>query len=111
MLYEYANHQRALLRTVDDFGFQSYDLVSYPRRLCDSDASTPLVDANVDKRRVRELLTPATAATQRTLAEGDGWLSFTSRTLARLYAAFLVAEDPQRRLDATKAATLQHQVS
>lgn len=111
MLYEYANHQRALLRTVDDFGFLSYDLVSYPRRLCDSDASPPLVDANVDKRRVNELLTPATVATQRTLAEGDGWLSFTSRTLARLYAAFLVAEDPQRRLDATKAATLMHQVS
>jgi superfamily II DNA or RNA helicase len=111
MLYEYANHQRALLRTVDDFGFVSYDLVGYPRRLCDSDAGPPLVDANVDKRRVRELLTPATAATQRALPEGDGWLSFTSRTLARLYAAFLVAEDPQRRLDASKAATLMHQVS
>jgi superfamily II DNA or RNA helicase len=111
MLFEYASHQRALLRTVDDFGFVSYDLVGYPRRLCDSDVGPPLVDANVDKRRVRELLTPAAAAHQRALAEGDGWLSHTSRTLARLYAAFLVAEDPQRRLDASKAATLMHQVS
>jgi superfamily II DNA or RNA helicase len=111
MLFEYASHQRALLRTVDDFGFISYDLVGYPRRLCDSDAGPPLVDANVDKRRVNVLPTPAAAAEKRVLAEGDGWLSYTSRTLARLYAAFLVAEDPQRRLDASKAATLMHQVS
>ena len=31
--------------------------------------------------------------------------------MARLYAAFIVAEDPQRRLDARKAATLMHQAS
>lgn len=111
MLFEYASHQRALLRTVDDFGFVSYDLVGYPRRLCDPDGGPPLVDANVDKRRVNVLPTPAAAAEKRVLADGDGWLSYTSRTLARLYAAFLVAEDPQRRLDASKAATLMHQVS
>lgn len=111
MLYEYANHQRALLRTVDDFGFLTYDLVGCPRRLCDVEAHPPLVDANVDKRRVKALLTPATVAVRRALDEGDGWLSQTSRTLARIYAAFLVAEDPQRRLDARKAATLMHQVS
>ena len=111
MLFDYANHHRALLRTVDDFGFMSYDLVGYPRRLCDTEGVPPLVDPNVDRRRVNELATPAALALQRALAEGDGWLSYTSRTLARLYAAFLVAEDPQRRLDASKAATLMHQVS
>lgn len=111
MLYEYANHPRALLRTVDDFGFLSYDLVGCPRRLCDVDVQPPLVDANVDKRRVKELPSPAAAALRRRLDDGDGWLSQTSRTLARVYAAFLVAEDPQRRLDARKAATLMHQVS
>lgn len=111
MLYEYANHQRALLRTVEDFGFLTYDLVGCPRRLCDVDTQPPLVDANVDRRRVKELRTPAVAAARRALDEGDGWLSQTSRTLARVYAAFLVAEDPQRRLDARKAATLMHQVS
>lgn len=111
MLYEYASHQRALLRTVDDFGFISYDLVGYPRRLCDSSGVPPLVDANIDKRRVTELLSPAEKAEKKELEEGDGWLSSTSRTLARLYAAFLIAEDPQRRLDANKAATLMHQVS
>ncbi len=111
MLFEYASHHRALLRKVGDFGFVSNDLVGYPRRLCDSDVGPPLVDSNVDKRRVKELLTPAAAALNKALAEGDGWLSHTSRTLARLYAAFLVAEDPQRRLDANKTATLMHQIS
>ena len=111
MLFNYANHPRALLRTVDDFGFLSYDLVGYPRRICDGDATPPLVDPNIDRRRVSELPTPAGVATQKVLAEDDGWLSHTSRTLARLYAAFLVAEDPQRRLDASKAVTLMHQVS
>jgi len=111
MLFEYENHQRALLRTVDDFGFLTYDLVGCPRRLCDFESQPPLVDANIDKRRVKELQTPAAALVQRALDEGDGWLSLTSRTLARIYAAFLIAEDPQRRLDAHKAATLMHQVS
>lgn len=111
MLFEYANYQRALLRTVDDFGFTTYDLAGYPRRLCDVEAHPSLVDANVDKRRVKELPTPAAIATRRTLPEGDVWISHTSRTLARVNAAFLIAEDPQRRLDARKAATLMHQVS
>lgn len=111
MLFEYANHQRALLRTVDDFGFITYDLAGCPRRLCDVEAHPLLVDANVDKRRVTELPSPAAIATRRTLPEGDVWISHTSRTLARVNAAFLIAEDPQRRLDARKAATLMHQVS
>lgn len=111
MLFEYSNHQRALLRTVDDFGFTTYDLAGYPRRLCDVEAHPSLVETNVDKRRVKELLTPATIAITRALPEGDVWISHTSRTLARVTAAFLIAEDPQRRLDARKAATLMHQVS
>jgi superfamily II DNA or RNA helicase len=111
MLFDYANHQRALLRTVDDFGYLTYDLVGYPRRLCDAEAEPALLATNVDKRRVKELPTPADTAVRRLLPEGDAWLSHTSRTLARVYAAFLIAEDPQRRLDARKAATLMHQVS
>jgi SNF2 family DNA or RNA helicase len=111
MLFEYAGHQRTLLRTVEDFGFLTYDLVGIPRRLCEVDPHPPLVDTNVDKRRVKEIFTPAAELQRRVLLEGDGWLSMSSRTLARVYAAFLVAEDPQRRLDARKAATLMHQVS
>ncbi|QPN61975.1 DEAD/DEAH box helicase [Synechococcus sp. CBW1004] len=111
MLFEYSGHHRALLRTVDDFGFVAYDLVGIPRRLCEADSQPRLVETNIDKRRVKPLPTPAAALSRRELAEGDNWLSLSTRTLARVYAAFLVAEDPQRRLEARKAATLMHQVS
>lgn len=111
MLFEHAGHPRALLRTVDDFGFLAYDLVGIPRRLCEGDSSPPLVETNVDKRRAKQLPTPADELAQRQLADGDNWLSQSARTLARVYSAFLVAEDPQRRLEARKAATLMHQVS
>jgi len=111
MLFEYAGHQRALLRTVDDFGFVTYDLVGIPRRLCEIESLPPLVETNIDKRRARQLPTPAAQMVKLELAEGDNWLSLSSRTVARIYSAFLVAEDPQRRLDARKAATLMHQVS
>lgn len=111
MLFEYAGFQRALLRTVDDFGFITYDLVGIPRRLCEVDSLPPLVETNIDKRRTQLLPTPAAELACLELVDGDGWLSLSARTLARVYAAFLVAEDPQRRLDARKAATLMHQVS
>ncbi|MCT0203828.1 DEAD/DEAH box helicase [Synechococcus sp. CS-602] len=111
MLFEYAGHQRALLRTVEDFGFVTYDLVGIPRRLCEVDSLPPLVETNVDKRRAKQLPTPAVELARLELADGDGWLSLSARTLARVYSAFLIAEDPQRRLDARKAATLMHQVS
>jgi len=70
-----------------------------------------LVEANIDRRRVKPVLSPAQLTAARALDEGDNWLAMTSRSLARLYAGFLIAEDPQRRLDARKAATLMHQVS
>jgi len=111
MLFEYAGHQRALLRKDDDFGFVTYDLVGIPRRLCETESLPPLVETNIDKRRARQLPTPSAQMVSMELAEGDNWLSLSSRTVARIYAAFLVAEDPQRRLDARKTATLMHQVS
>lgn len=111
MLVEYAGHCRAVLRVVDDFGFESYDLVSIPQRLCAIGAAPPLVETNVDKRRVKSVSTPGQLVCTTTLPGGDNWLNMTSRTLGRLYASFLIAEDPQRRLDSRKAATLMHQVS
>ena len=111
MLFEYAGSQRALLRTIDDFGFVTYDLAGIPRRLCEVDLLPPLVETNVDKRRTTPLPTPAAELARMEISDGDGWLSLSTRTLARVYAAFLIAEDPQRRLDARKAATLMHQVS
>lgn len=109
MLVEYNGVVRAILRTVSDFGFDSYDLVGPPRRLYGPALGQGLVDTNVDKRRVKPL--HATSQLPGAKAEGDSLLSMTARSLARLYAGFLAAEDPQRRLDAHKAATLMHQVS
>lgn len=111
MLVEHAGHNRAVLRVVDDFGFESYDLVSLPQRLFGPGGGPPLVETNVDKRRVKPMLMPSQLLTTGTLQPGDNWLAVTSRTLSRLYAGFLIAEDPQRRLDVRKAATLMHQVS
>lgn len=110
MLFEHDGQLKALLRKVDDFGFESYDLVGLPRRLCVEDVG-PLVDAAVDRRRVRLLEPPASWLSKRTLPVHENWLSVSQRSLARIYAAFLVAEDPQRRIEARKAATLMHQVS
>lgn len=111
MLVEHAGHNRAVLRVVDDFGFESYDLVSLPQRLFGLGGGPPLVETNVDKRRVKPMLMPSQLLTAGALQPGDNWLAITSRTLSRLYAGFLIAEDPQRRLDVRKAATLMHQVS
>lgn len=111
MLVEHAGHYRAILRVVDDYGFESYDLVSLPQRLFGLGGGPPLVETNVDKRRVTHMLTPTQLLASGTLLAGDNWLANTSRTLSRLYAGFLISEDPQRRLDVRKAATLMHQVS
>lgn len=108
-LIEYSGIPRAILRIVNDFGFDSYDLVSPPRRLLGSTSPIPLLEHNVDKRRTTSQ--PTTTSLMDALPEGDNWLAMSSRTLARLHAAYLIAEDPQRRLDVHKAATLMHQVS
>lgn len=109
MLVEYDGLQRAILRVVNDFGFESYDLLSPPRRFFPAGTAAPLLLSNVDKRRAQPIKTPAALLT--TLSGDENWLSLTGRTLARIHATFLVAEDPQRRLDAHKAANLMHQVS
>ena len=54
MIFEHEGQIKALLRTVDDFGFESYDLVGVPRRLL-ADESLTLVDSSIDRRRVQLL--------------------------------------------------------
>ena len=109
MLVEYKKMVRAILRIANEFGFETYDRLSPPRRLFGTTVTIPLIEQNVDKRRVRSLDTPAQLLGA--LPENDNWLAMSGRTLGRLYVAFLIAEDPQRRLDAHKAATLMHQIS
>jgi superfamily II DNA or RNA helicase len=100
----------SVLRTQDEFGFETADLVSPPSRLLPAAPSTPLlVDQGVDLRRVELLPTPTQLLQQ--LPEGDTWSAQTKRTLSRIFACYLVGEDPQRRLDARDVSTLSHQVS
>ena len=110
MLFLHQDQPRALLREVDDFGFLSYDLVGLPRRLCENEASS-LVEASIDRRRVKPIEAPAKQVLRKSLSDQESWLTVSNRTLARIYSAFLIAEDPQRRIEARKAATLMHQVS
>ena len=110
MIFEHEGQIKALLRTVDDFGFESYDLVGVPRRLL-ADESLTLVDSSIDRRRVQLLESPSTQLLNRKLLANESWLAVSHRTLARIYSAFLIAEDPQRRIESRKAATLMHQVS
>src|SRR5262249_19275668 len=74
-----------------------------------SESLTPLVEASVDFRRVDGVATPA--ALLESDPQDESWLGLTQRSLARLYGTFLIAEDPQRRLEVRKAATLSHQAS
>jgi superfamily II DNA or RNA helicase len=109
LIVSYNGQFRGVIRAQEDFGFKTFDLLAPPRRLLGSDSIQPLVEAQVDGRRVQPLPTPA--ALLQSGPEVESWMSLTQRTMSRLFAAFLVAEDPQRRLDASKATTLMHQVS
>ncbi len=100
---------RAVIRCVPEFGFDTYDLAAPPRRLLSSGPSTPLVESGVDVRRVERV--PSPSALLERLPDGETWLGVSQRTMARVLAAFLIGEDPQRRLDAQAAATLMHQLS
>jgi len=101
----------AVLRQQDEFGFVEYDLIAPSRRFFSSlDPIPPAVEIGVDGRRLRSLATPTELLTL-PLLEGDNWPAHTRRTVARLFAWFLVCEDPQRRLEAREVQTLAHQAS
>ncbi len=99
----------AVLRWYDDWGLRATDLVAPPRRLWGDGPAPPAVESGIDARRVRPLPTPSQLL--QALPEGDNWPAQSRRSLARLHAFFLLAEDPQRRLDARPVNTLAHQVS
>lgn len=109
LLTTYNGQLRGVIREIDDFGFKAFDLAAPPRRLLGSESAVPLVESGVDGRRVETVPSPAELLISP--PTGESWLGLTQRTLARMHAIFLAAEDPQRRLDARKAATLMHQVS
>src|SRR5262245_20557070 len=107
---EQSNLPMAVLREHREWGIVTADLVNPPLRLL-SPELPPLsvVEQGVDTRRLVSIGSPTDLL--KSLPEGDNWSAQTRRTIARLSAAFLVCEDPQRRLDAREVSTLSHQVS
>lgn len=99
-----------VLRQYEEFGFPSVDLVNPPRRFwADGDPSEPVVESQVDARRISPLPSPSDLLLD--LPANENWQSQTRRSLARLWAYYLVCEDPLHRLDARRVNTLAHQVS
>ena len=100
----------AVLRELPEYGLMSAEVVAPPRRFwSDGDGPRATVEAGIDTRRLRSVSTPTELLTQ--LPEGDTWTGQSKRSIARLWAYFLLIEDPQRRLDARPVSTLSHQMS
>jgi superfamily II DNA or RNA helicase len=100
----------AVLHERDEWGLRVVDIVNPPRRVwADETAPCPMVEPGIDAMRLKSCPTPAQLLSA--LPESDSWPAQTRRSLARLQAWFLLAEDPQRRLDAREVETLAHQVS
>ncbi|MCA9604138.1 MAG: DEAD/DEAH box helicase, partial [Myxococcales bacterium] len=106
-----ADYPRLFLRELDDWGLRSYDLVRPPQRFWSDDPARleSLVHPAVDAARARAL--PTALELLRNVPEGDNLAALSRRSLARLQAWFLIAEDPQRRLESREIATLCHQAS
>jgi superfamily II DNA or RNA helicase len=100
----------SVLRKHEDWGIETYDLASPPRRFwADSPTAKPVVEPSVDARKIVAVPTPAQLL--RGVPSGDSWQAQSRRSIARLWAHYLLCEDPQRRLDARTVVTLAHQVS
>lgn len=99
----------ALLKEGEDFGFAVYDLVRPPARFWSGARSRPAVLHAVDQARV--LRDPSCLDLLEQPPSDETVSAQSRRTLARIFAWFLLAEDPQRRLDARPVSTLAHQAT
>lgn len=109
MLVNYNDSVHVVFRSYEDYGFETYDLAGPPQRLSSENDITAQVISSVDKRRV-QVIPSMTQIAFESIQSGPV-LAKSKRALRKLNATFLLAEDPQRRLDVRKAATLMHQVS
>ena len=104
------DYPSTILRQIDDWGLLSYDLCGPPSRVwAEGEDGPDLVQTNVDSARVQPLTTPAQGL--RSALNQETWTGRSRASLARLWAYYLITEDPQRRLDAREVSTLAHQVS
>ena len=100
----------ALLRENDNWGILEADLVPPPARFWGDQPSPPFTpEIGRDARQLKAVPSPVDLL--QSLPEGENWMAMSRRSLARLTAWFLIAEDPQRRLDAQQIVTLAHQAS
>src|SRR6266545_7369565 len=100
----------ALLRQYSDWGLEAVDVAAPPRRFwADAETADAPVEVGLETSTVKSVPSPAELLIS--LPAGDNWQSLGRRSLARLHAYFLIAEDPQRRMDAREVDTLSHQVS
>ncbi len=99
----------ALLRKVDEFGFEEVDVLRPSSRFWSDDEPGPApVELGIDVRKLQPVPSPA-ALLESTLV--DSWSSLSRRSLARVFAWYLIAEDPQRRLTSQPIVTLAHQAT
>lgn len=104
------NQPWLLLREEDDWGLVAYDLLRPSARFWpDADDAPKPVRLRVDSGRVQAL--PSPVSLMDALAPDDNWLAMTRRTQGILRAWFLIAEDPQRRLESRQVCSLAHQAS
>lgn len=98
-----------LIRELDDFGLVTMDLAYPPSRFGAGPRTGSPVRNAVDAARIRP--GPTFAELLDATATGESTMAQTRRAQAQLFAWFLLAEDPQRRLDARAVSTLAHQAS
>ena len=97
-----------IAKEADQFGFTEFDLISPPSRFFTPPESAPPVT-----HRSHEAINATFPPTPVELLRGslDNWQPMSRRSVARLFAWFLVAEDPQRRFESRAVQTLAHQAS
>lgn len=98
-----------LIREVDDFGMVSLELAAPPARFFGGRPVGTPIRLGVDAARAERDPSLGDAAVAAPADETT--MGQTRRALGQLFAWFLIAEDPQRRLDAKPVSTLAHQAS
>jgi len=94
-----------------EFGLKTRTLIGLPRRAFTStelQTTRGIFEPFVDARQTEPQPTPAQVAIERV---GTSWLASTRKAQTALLAWFLLAEDPQRRLEVLDVAPLLHQRS
>ncbi len=99
-----------ILRERDDWGVRVYDLAPLTRRLwADQSTVSTSLRTEIDPYQTAPIKSPAELMGE--LPAGANWQNMSRRSVARLEALTLIAEDPQRRLEVREVVTLAHQVS